>query len=393
MYLETFFQNLSETFGNILPGVLGALLILIVGVIFAMILRKVVSKTLNKIGVDKLIKDGSFSLSRFIAKLVYFFIIILVFILTLEQLGVSHVLAPLKEMLNEFFGVIPNLIAVGIIVYVGYMLAKIVSELVELSGKTIKAIIPKFNIPESVNLIVVLKKIVFIFIFIPVLIIAFEKLNISAISDPATDMLGQFIGAIPKIILATIILIVTIVGGKLLVSLLQSLLESLNVNKLAEKMNLNSVIGNSNIVKIISNIAYAFIITVGLMTAVEQLEFTKLSEVINIVLNYAGSILFGLIILAIGSWISTVAYNNFSKKDSNKFVGTIIRVAIMSVFLAIGLNAMGIADEIINLAFGITLGTVALTIILSFGLGGKEAGGKLMGRILGRFQQDGDNKN
>ncbi|MEN8138337.1 MAG: mechanosensitive ion channel [Bacteroidota bacterium] len=386
MHLETFIQNLSQTFGNILPGVLGAILILILGVIFAKILKKFLAKLLSKTGMDKLIKDGSFVPSKFLSKLVYFFVIILVFILTLEHLGISQVLAPLREMLNEFFGVIPNLIAVGIIVYVGYILAKIVSELVELSGNTIRSYIPKLNIPDGIDLVVVLKKIVFIFIFIPILIIAFEKLNITAISDPATDMLGKFIGAIPKIILATLILIVTVIGGKLLVSLLQSLLESLNLNEIAAKMNLDSVLGKSNLVKVISNIAYAFIIIMGLMTAVEQLEFTRLSKTINIVLNYAGNIIFGLTILAIGSWIANIAYNNYTKKDTDKFVGTIIRVAIMSVFLAIGLNAMGIAEDIINLAFGISLGTVALTIVLSFGLGGREAGGKFMDRILDKFK-------
>jgi len=62
-------------------------------------------------------------------------------------------------------------------------------------------------------------------------------------------------------------------------------------------------------------------------------------------------------------------------------------MAILSIFLAIGLRTMGIADEIINLAFGITLGTVALTIILSFGLGGREAAGKQMDKILNKFNK------
>ena len=48
---------------------------------------------------------------------------------------------------------------------------------------------------------------------------------------------------------------------------------------------------------------------------------------------------------------------------------------------------MGIADEIINLAFGISLGTVALTIILSFGLGGREAAAKQMAKILEKFNK------
>ena len=44
--------------------------------------------------------------------------------------------------------------------------------------------------------------------------------------------------------------------------------------------------------------------------------------------------------------------------------------------MAIGLNAMGIADTIVHLAFGLTLGAIAVAVALSFGLWGREAAGK-----------------
>jgi hypothetical protein len=56
--------------------------------------------------------------------------------------------------------------------------------------------------------------------------------------------------------------------------------------------------------------------------------------------------------------------------------------------LAMGLRAMGIADDIVNLAFGLTLGAVAVAVALSFGLGGREAAGKLMEHWLSRWRKD-----
>jgi hypothetical protein len=47
-----------------------------------------------------------------------------------------------------------------------------------------------------------------------------------------------------------------------------------------------------------------------------------------------------------------------------------------------GLRAMGIADDIVNLAFGLTLGAVAVAVALAFGLGGREAAGKMMDHWL-----------
>ncbi len=40
------------------------------------------------------------------------------------------------------------------------------------------------------------------------------------------------------------------------------------------------------------------------------------------------------------------------------------------------LRQMGLADEIVNLAFGLTLGALAVAFALAFGLGGREAAGE-----------------
>jgi hypothetical protein len=139
---------------------------------------------------------------------------------------------------------------------------------------------------------------------------------------------------------------------------------------------------------LIANIVYAFILLFGIMTAIDKLEFTKLSEMMNTIVNLGGNILFGLVILAVGNWIANLASKSFMQSGDNVFVGNIIKVAVLAIFLAIGLRRMGIADDIINLAFGITLGAVALTIVLSFGLGGREAAGKQMSKILEKFNKN-----
>jgi len=79
---------------------------------------------------------GKVVLSSLIGKLIYFFIMIFVFMLALEKLGMTSVLDPVKNLLNGFTNYIPNIVGAGL---VGYMLATIVSELVGLSGDTIQS--------------------------------------------------------------------------------------------------------------------------------------------------------------------------------------------------------------------------------------------------------------
>lgn len=366
---------------------ISALLIIILGWIIARIIKALIKKTSDKSGLDTTLSNQKISFGNLISKLIYYLIMIFVFMLALDTLGMTSVLEPIRELLNGFTKFIPNIVGATLVGYIGYMLATIVSELVGLSGGTIQKFTPKLNLPENINIVTILKKVVFIFIFIPLLIAALNILNIDSISRPATNMLEIFFAAIPRILVATLILIIFVVGGKFLSNLLKDLLDSLNLNEVLKRANLDSFIGKTNVEKLIANIVYAFIVLFGIMTAIDKLEFDKLSEMMNTVLNIAGNILFGLVILAIGNWIANIAYKNFMRSDGNKFVGEIIKTAILAVFLAIGLGKMGIADDIINLAFGITLGAVALTVVLSFGLGGREAAGKQMERILNKFNK------
>ena len=267
------------------------------------------------------------------------------------------------------------------------MLATIVSELVGLAGDTIRSFAPKLKLPENLDIVGILKKIVFIFIFIPLLITALNILNMEAISVPATHMLEQFFLAIPKILVAVIIIMVFVIGSRFVSNLLTDLLESFNLDSIVSKMNLGGMSSNANLPKLIGNIAYFFILIFGITTAVEKLEFTRLTEVLDTVVSLAGNILFGLVILIIGNWIASIAHKAMSKDGNSSFVASIVRMSILAIFLAMGLKTMGLGDEIINMAFGITLGTIAVSIALSFGLGGREAAGKQMERILNKFNK------
>ncbi|APG64745.1 hypothetical protein LPB136_04940 [Tenacibaculum todarodis] len=380
--IETY-NNLTGSFG----APIAALAIIIIGWFVAGILKKVVKNLIKKSGVDDSLSSKKVNFADVIAKLLYYLVMIFVFMLALNKLGMTSVLEPVKGLLDGFLGYIPNIIGAGLVAYIGYMLATIVSELVGLSGDTIQKFAPKLRLPENIDLVDILKKVVFIFIFIPLLISALNILNISSVSEPASEMLQSFFSAIPKVLVATIIMIIFVVGGRFLSELLKDLLDSLNLNQVMQKSGLTAVTGKTNIERLIANIVYAFIILFGLVTAIEKLEFTKLSEMMNTVIELGGNILFGLVILAIGNWVANVASKNFLKSDDNPFVANIIKVAILAIFLAIGLRRMGIADDIINLAFGITLGAVALTVVLAFGLGGREAAGKQMTKILDKFNK------
>jgi hypothetical protein len=93
-------------------------------------------------------------------------------------------------------------------------------------------------------------------------------------------------------------------------------------------------------------------------------------------------VLLGLVIFVVGYWLANLAATAIQRANRDNAVGLarIARVAILGLVIAMGLRAMGVADDIVNLAFGLVLGAVAVAVALAFGLGGREAAGAVARR-------------
>jgi hypothetical protein len=384
--LQNAVDSFMNTTGGFLPNIIGALLVLIIGWFVARGLRSLTKSLLGKTDLDnRLFKTtkSNFSPEAMISKLVYFIVMLIVLMVVLEKLGVTDVLDPLKGMVDQFLSAVPKIITAGIIGFAGYMIATIVSEFMGFAGESLDRFSAKMGFATNdFDLGKLVKQLVFIIIFIPILIIAIDKLGFKTLSEPLTGMLQTMLNAIPKLIAAAIILAVFYFGGKFVTGILKELLGNLGVDNMANKMGIASMLGQNSMSSVASNLVFAFLMFTGVIAAAEQLEFGQITVLLNDLLEMSGRILFGLIIMAIGNWISTTA----SGAVQDKFLAMITRMATLGLFLAIALRTMGIANDIVNLAFGLTLGAVAVAVALSFGLGGREAAGKQMEHILKKFR-------
>jgi len=378
--------NFMSTTGAYLPNIIGALIVLIIGWFIARALRSVTKSILHKTDVDnRLFKatKSNFSPEAMISKLVYFVVMLIVLMIVLEKLGISNVLDPVKGMVSQFLNAIPKILTAGIIAFAGYMIATIVSELMGFAGESLDRLSTKMGFSSAeFDLGKLVKQLVFIIVFIPMLILALDKLDFNAISDPLKDMLQTMLSAIPKLIAAAILLAVFYFGGKFISNILKELLANLGLDTMSAKMGISNIVGESKMSSLLASLAFAFIMFTGVIAATEQLEFTQMTVLLNDLLEMSGRIFFGLVIMAIGNWISNIA----SAAVSDNFLSMVTRMATLGLFLAIALRTMGIANDIVNLAFGLTLGAVAVAVALSFGLGGREAAGKQMEHILRKFR-------
>jgi hypothetical protein len=219
------------------------------------------------------------------------------------------------------------------------------------------------------------------------LIIALDTLKMDAISQPATEMLSSLLLAIPKIIAAIILLGIFFIIGKYVVSILSDLLRNFGVDNLAEGMGISAFLGGKSFSSVIGNVALFFIMFTGIIAAADKLELGQVEVILSNVFGIAGKVFFGLIILLAGLMISNLAVRAVSEAEGGAYLAPIVRFAIIGIFLAFALHTMGIAESIVNLAFGLTLGAIAVAFALSFGLGGREAAGKQMDHVFKKIRK------
>ncbi len=106
-------------------------------------------------------------------------------------------------------------------------------------------------------------------------------------------------------------------------------------------------------------------------------------------IHFGANILLGAVILVIGFWLANVVANVVQRGEynSSRWLANLVRVLIMGLVVAMGLRAMGIADSIVNLAFGLTLGAVAVAFALAFGLGGRQPAERLLSDLLDKAKK------
>lgn len=387
--MPQFINSLSETVGRHVPSVISALVVFILGLILASLLRSGLRRLLNRFNLDARVKEksgGDLPLTGFLTTVVFYLVVLYAALIALGILGIEGVLDPAKQMMAKTLDIIPNVVAAVLIGVIGLIVARIVSGAVRLLTTGLDRFAPQAGVGEGFKPSALLGTVVFVLIFVPVLVSALDALKIEAISRPAIDMLQALLAAVPKILGALVILGVAFTVGRFVAGVVSNILENAGANSWAEKTGAGRIFGERGLSGVAGNLVLFFIMLGALLSAVETLDLEQLSSVLDGLLSFAGQVVVGLLIIAVGVWLANVAYVRLHKEGEPRTLASIARVAVLGFVLSFGLQAMGIGDDIVNLAFGLTLGAVAVAVALSFGLGGREAAGRQMEHWLSKWR-------
>ncbi|MDJ0625443.1 MAG: mechanosensitive ion channel [Candidatus Caenarcaniphilales bacterium] len=372
------------------PRLIAVAVLLLLAWLIATALKLIVYKVLTVAKFDERVlpkeeleKDGRLPISKTLSETLYWIIFLIFLPMVLDALELNGLLTPVQSMLNEAFGYLPNIAATAFILFGGYLITRIVQKIISglLSSVGADKLSEEVGLAPSLGkqtLSSLVATIVAFLIYIPVAIAALNALGLEAITGPASNMLSSVLEALPVIFVAALILIVAFILGKLVSKIITNILSNLGFNKVLGKLGLvekeDARDDKQTPSELIGNLVFIGIILFASIEASNMLGFNLFAVMINDFVLLAGKIILGLVIFAIGLFLANLAAQTIqaSSKENTGLLSSAARISIIVLAGAMALNHMGLANEIINLAFGVLLGSIAVAIAIAFGLGGKE---------------------
>ncbi len=404
MITEPLNRFLIEIFEYI-PNLIGPAILVVVAFLAASGLRFVVRRMVSASKLDERLADQAGleegeapALSKTMGDAVYWLVFLLFLPAILGALKLDGLLGPVQGMVDKTLAFLPNLLAAGVILGVGWLLARIVQRIVS----NLLAAVGTDRLSEQVGLSNALGEqklsgliglVLYIVILVPVLIASLNALALEAITQPASEMLNTFLSALPLVFAAALVLIIAYFVGRVVSSLVGTLLAGVGFNKVLVKLGIGSEPeeGERTPAEIVGYLVLVAIMLFATVEAVGLLGFDVLATLVTQFMVFAAHVLLGLIIFVIGMFLANLASKTIVTTGARQasLLALAARVSILVLAGAMALREMGLANEIITIAFGLVLGAIAVAAAIAFGIGGRDLAAETLQRWRNELRSEG----
>ena len=383
--ITALFNDMFAAVFAYLPRVLYALVLGIIAWFVARILRSIVTRVLSRVGVDQRVSEPAGiappPISSAIGEAVYWLVWLLFLPAILSVLGLTGILAPVEAMMTSLLAALPKILAAAVIIIVGLFAARILQRIATSALKAfgLDTLSDRVGISRYLgkpNLSGLLGYIVYIIVLVPVLIAALNVTGLTFLAAPLSAMLNQVLLAIPKIFMAAVVLAVTFFIGRVIADVVTTLLTNAGFDGLVARVSLGEVseTPTTSPSKIVGWVVLVVIMLFGALAAASMVGWTAMVIILNAFIAFLARLLVGLIILVVGIYLANLATRVIMSTALNqkRLLALLARVAVIVFATAMALDQIGVANDIVNLAFGIILAGAAFAAALAFGLGGRD---------------------
>ena len=381
-------QVFLEEIFRFLPSIFWAAVLLLVAWITASVLRFIIVRGLKAARLDDWLTQQAevetpeaTSVSETLGNVVYWLVFLVFLPAVVGVLGLQGMLGPVQGVVEGILNALPGIFGAAIIILLGWIAARIVRQVVAnlLAGAGLDALGDRWGVQEALGdqkLSAVVGTVVYVLILIPVAIAALDALQIDAISQPASEILTTVLAAVPAIFAAILLLGVTYFVARAVSGFVTNALTGIGFNNVLGWIGMGSAEGAAGQTpsQIIGYLAWLAIMLFAVIEASNLLGFGIVADLISQFLVAAGSMVAGVVIFGLGLYFARIADRVIRGTGGSQahLMAPVARVAIIVFSSALALRQTGIAQDIVNLSFGIVLGAIAVAAALAFGLGGRD---------------------
>lgn len=202
-----------------------------------------------------------------------------------------------------------------------------------------------------------------------------------------TQALSNFLGFLPALIGAILVLVLGWILSGILAGLIEKGLKAVGFEKASQSAGIAGFIEKSGSTwtasKVVAEIIKWFIRLVAIQAAAQILGMGQISEIVNSILLFLPNVIVALAIIVLGSFIAkfvaglvraSVSEMGFGNAD---LIANIARYAIIVFAVIAAVDQIGVAETVVNTLLIGTVAAISLAVGLAFGLGGQQAAAQI----------------
>jgi hypothetical protein len=315
----------------------------------------------------------------------------------------SVVTDPFRDFVETVFEYLPRVVAALVLFLVFWIGAKILSWFVRKSLKKSKVderlakgqiIKDGEKYPVANGVATAVYWLVWLF-YIPVVL---GVLRLEGLLGPVESMFEKLLLALPNIVGAILVLVVAYIIGRLAATLVTGLLTRAGFNRVLVNLGLTKNEPSEDQLTPSKFVGYAVLTAIMLLAATaaaELLNFQTVTRLVEELIEFLGGVVLGIVVIGLGIFLANLAAKAIraSGRAQAGTLAMLAQVAILLVAGAMGLRAMGFANEIVIIGFGVVVGAIAVAFALAFGLGGREVAGRELDRWSKAMRSEKPDKN